>query len=171
MTAATTGASGAPVEAARRAADADLAAVADLATELRSGAMRQRGGPLWVVHEALPAPTVAELSARLRDPRVATIVGTLDDVVLAYGLAHLTEVRDGRTLAVIDELLVAEPARAVGLGEAVLAALVAWATDHGALGVDATALPGDRTAKNFFEAAGFTARRLVMHAALRPDET
>ena len=78
-------------------------------------------------------------------------MGTLDDVVLAYGLAHLTTVRDGRTLAVIDELLVAEPARAVGLGEAVLAALVAWAADHGALGVDATALPGDRTAKNFFE--------------------
>ena len=99
------------------------------------------------------------------------MVGTLDDVVLAYGLAHLTIVRDGRTLAVIDELLVAAPARAVGLGEAVLDALVGWATEHGALGVDATALPGDRTAKNFFESAGFTARRLVMHTSLTPDDT
>ena len=63
------------------------------------------------------------------------MVGTLDDVVLAYGLGHLTTVRDdGRTLAVIDELLVAEPARAVGLGEAVLGALVAWAADHGCPG-------------------------------------
>lgn len=145
--------------------------MAALAAELRASTAAQRGGPLWAVHEALPAPTVDELAARIGDPTLATIVGTLDDVVLAYGLAHLTTVRDDRTLAVIDELLVTEPARAVGLGEAVLAALVAWAADHSALGVDATALPGDRLAKNFFEAAGFTARRLVMHSSLSRHET
>ena len=33
-------------------------------------------------------------------------------------------------------------------------------------GVDATALPGHRQAKNFFERAGFTARLLVMHHAV-----
>ena len=166
-----TGPSTAPAEAARAASEADLPAVAELAAELRRATADQRGGPLWAVYEALPGPTVPDLSARLADPRQATVVGTLDDVVLAYGLARLTVVRDGRTLAVIDELLVTEPARAVGLGEAVLDALVAWAADHGALGVDATALPGDRTAKNFFESAGFTARRLVMHTSLSPDET
>lgn len=165
-----TGASGAAVEAARIATTADLAAIAQLASELRRAAAGQRGGPLWTVSEALPEPTAERLGERLADPQLATIVGTLDDVVLAYGLAHLTTVRDGRTLAVIDELLVAEPARAVGLGEAVLAALVAWSTDSGALGVDATALPGDRTAKNFFESAGFTARRLVMHTDLDPHQ-
>lgn len=166
-----TGASTAPVEAARSAVDADLPAVAELAAELRRSTADQRGGPLWAVHESLPPPTTADLAARLSDPGLATVVGTLDDVVLAYGLAHLTTVRDDRTLAVIDELLVAEPARSVGLGESVLAALVAWAADHDALGIDATALPGDRTAKNFFEAAGFTARRLVMHSSLSPNET
>jgi GNAT superfamily N-acetyltransferase len=166
-----TGASTAPVEAARPATVEDLPAVAELAAELRASTAGQRGGPLWSVYEALPAPTADELSARLTDPSLATIVGTLDGVVLAYGLAHLTTVRDTRTLAVIDELLVAEPARAVGLGEAVLGALVAWAAARGALGVDATALPGDRTAKNFFEAAGFTARRLVMHSSLSPRAT
>lgn len=145
--------------------------MAALAAELRASTADQRGGPLWAVYEALPAPTADDLADRLGDAGQATIVGTLDDVVLAYGLAHLTTVRDERVLAVIDELLVAEPARAVGLGEAVLGALVAWATEHGALGVDATALPGDRTAKNFFESAGFTARRLVMHTGLRTDET
>ena len=165
-----TGASPAPVEAARPATPADLPAVAELAAELRRSTADQRGGPLWAVHEALEGPTAADLATRLADPMQATVVGTLDDVVLAYGLAHLTEVRDGRTLAVIDELLVTEPARAVGLGEAVLGALVAWAADHGALGIDATALPGDRQAKNFFEAAGFTARRLVMHSSLSPKD-
>jgi GNAT superfamily N-acetyltransferase len=166
-----TGASTAPAEAARAATAADLPAVAELAAELRRATAEQRGGPLWAVYEALPGPTAEDLAARLTDPEQAVVVGTLDDIVLAYGLAHLATVRDGRTLAVIDELLVAEPARTVGLGEAVLGALVVWATEHGALGVDATALPGDRTAKNFFESAGFTARRLVMHTSLRPDET
>jgi GNAT superfamily N-acetyltransferase len=166
-----TGASTAADEAARPATADDLPAIADLAAALRTGTADQRGGPLWTVYEALPEPTVEHLAARLADPALATIVGTLDDVVLAYGLAHLETVRDGRTLAVIDELLVAEPARSVGLGEAVLAALVAWSTTQGALGVDATALPGDRTAKNFFESAGFTARRLVMHTTLSNDET
>ena len=165
-----TGASTAPVEAARPATPADLPAVAELAAELRRSTADQRGGPLWAVHEALPGPTADDLAARLADPDRATVVGTLDDVVLAYGLAHLTTVRDGRPLAVVDELLVAEPARAVGLGEAVLGALVAWATAKGALGVDATALPGDRKAKNFFESAGFTARRLVMHTSLSPND-
>jgi GNAT superfamily N-acetyltransferase len=165
-----TGASTAPVEAARAATPADLPAVAELAAELRRANADQRGGPLWTVYEALPGPSAADLEGRLADPTQATLVGTLDDVVLAYGLAHLTTVRDGRTLAIIDELLVTEPARAVGLGATVLAALVAWAADHGALGIDATALPGDRTAKNFFESAGFTARRLVMHSSLSPEE-
>lgn len=144
--------------------------MAELAAELRRSTADQRGGPLWAVFEALPGPTAAELADRLSDPQQATVVGTLDEVVLAYGLAHLTTVRDGRTLAVIDELLVTDAARAVGLGATVLAALVAWSADHGALGIDATALPGDRTAKNFFEAAGFTARRLVMHSSLTPHE-
>ena len=33
-------------------------------------------------------------------------------------------------------------------------------------GVDATALPGDRLTKNFFESNGFTARLLIMHRRL-----
>jgi GNAT superfamily N-acetyltransferase len=163
--------SGSPAvhEAARPATDADLPAVALLAAELRARLVDQRGGPLWTAHEALPAPTEANLAARLTDPALATLVGTLDDVVLGYALGHLHPLPDGRTLAVVDELLVTEPARAVGLGETLLGAVTTWATAAGALGIDASALPGDRLAKNFFESAGFTARRLVMHRSLAPD--
>lgn len=156
----------APDETARPATVDDLPAVAALAAELRSDLAGQRGGDLWASHEALPAPTEASLALRLADPALTTLVGTLDGVVLGYALGHLSALADGRTLAVVDELLVAEPARAVGLGEVLLGALTDWATGAGALGLDATALPGDRQAKNFFEAAGFTARRLVMHRSL-----
>jgi hypothetical protein len=48
-------------------------------------------------------------------------------------------------------------------------ALVEHCTVHGCVGVDATALPGHRAAKNFFETNGFTARALAMHRPLAPD--
>ena len=153
-------------EAARPATVADLPAVVGLAAALRAGASEQRGGALWLAHDAHPAPTVDGLTATLADPDALVLVGTLDDHVLAYALAHTELLDDGRRLGVVDELLVDEPARAVGLGEALLAELERWARSAGCLGLDATALPGDRTAKNFFEAAGFTARRLVMHRPL-----
>ena len=48
--------------------------------------------------------------------------------------------------------------------------LVAWAQERGAVGIDALALPGDRHTKNFFETFGLTARALVVHRDLRPDD-
>jgi hypothetical protein len=45
----------------------------------------------------------------------------------------------------------------------VMSELIAWCRAHGCTGVDVMALPGHRAAKNFFEEAGFTARKLVMH--------
>ncbi len=156
----------APDEAARPATPADLDEIEALAAAFRTELELQRGGPLWAAHDALAAPDTRSLTSRLDDPSRVTVVGTLDGVVLAYGLGHLETLTDGRALAVVDELFVAEPARAVGLGECVLAHLVAWSRAAGAFGIDATALPGDRQAKNFFESAGFTARRLVMHHRL-----
>ncbi len=157
----------APEESARPATPEDLSLVVALAAVLRTGMTAQRGGPLWAAHDALAPLTITSLAARSADPNLATIVGTLDGHVLAYGLAHLEPITRGHgTVGVIDELFVAEPARAVGLGETLLAALVTWCRESRCTGIDATALPGDRQAKNFFEAAGFKARRLVMHTDL-----
>ena len=157
----------APAESARPATADDLPAIVALATDLRTHLSAERGGPLWSTHDALAPPSVHQLAERLANPELATIVGTLDGHVLAYGLAHLEPLARGNgLLGVIDELYVAEPARAVGLGETLLGALVSWCTDAHCVGIDATALPGDRQAKNFFEAAGFKARRLVMHTDL-----
>ncbi|MEP6622993.1 MAG: GNAT family N-acetyltransferase [Acidimicrobiia bacterium] len=157
----------APEEAARPATADDLPQIIALAGQLRDDMTAQRGGPLWAAHDALAPLTVTALTVHATDPMLATLVGTLDGHVLAYGLAHLEPITRGEgTLGVIDELFVDEPARAVGLGETLLAALVTWCRESGCTGIDATALPGDRQAKNFFEAAGFKARRLVMHTDL-----
>jgi hypothetical protein len=48
--------------------------------------------------------------------------------------------------------------------------LVAFCATRGCTGIDALALPGHRTTKNFFEGFGFTARALVMHRELDRHE-
>ncbi len=137
-----------------------------LAAALRTELADHRGGALWIAHDALGPLDESAVRARLGRSDLATYVGTLDDQILGYGLAH-TEPVGADTLAVIDEISVTDDARAVGLGETLLDALVAWAADRDTIGIDATALPGDRQAKNFFEAHGFTARRLIMHRKAR----
>jgi GNAT superfamily N-acetyltransferase len=158
----------APEEAARPAGPDDVDAIVALAADLRAELADHRGGALWAAHDGLDPVDADAVRARLDAAHLSTVAGTLDGHVLAYALAHVETLDDGRRLAVIDELFVAEPARTVGLGEIVLRSLVNWAATERCLGIDATALPGDRLAKNFFEAAGFTARRLVMHHPLTP---
>jgi GNAT superfamily N-acetyltransferase len=57
-------------------------------------------------------------------------------------------------------------ARGVGVGTALMDAAVVWCTEKGCATVDAPALPGDRTTKQRFEAAGFTARLLTLSRRL-----
>ena len=57
-------------------------------------------------------------------------------------------------------------ARGVGVGTALMEAGVAWCAERGCDGVDALALPGDRTTKQRLEAAGFTARLLTLSRRL-----
>ena len=64
------------------------------------------------------------------------------------------------------DLFVESEARSVGVGESIADLIVAFCTAAKCVGIDAYALPGARTAKNFFERSGFTARALVMHHKL-----
>jgi GNAT superfamily N-acetyltransferase len=151
------------VEDARVATQADIARVCDLARKLRIALFEERGGPLWSVREARPEPLEPALSAVLEHDDATVLVGTLEEHVVAYGVAEIEVLRDGSRLGVISEIYVQPEARGVGVGELLVERLVQFCTDAGCLGVDATALPGDRQAKNYFERAGFSARLLVMH--------
>jgi GNAT superfamily N-acetyltransferase len=93
-------------------------------------------------------------------------VGTIDGEVIGYAAAHTDDVGDGLRLGVIDAIFVEEGARGVGVGEALMGELLAWCRERGCFGVDAAALPGHRSTKNFFEGSGFTARLLLMHHRL-----
>ncbi len=103
----------------------------------------------------------------LADPARELVVGTLDGVVVGYGLGRREDLGGGQALGRVEALYVEPPARGVGVGEAVLGRLMDWFAVQGCTGVDALALPGDREAKSFFEGAGFKTRLLIMHRDVR----
>jgi GNAT superfamily N-acetyltransferase len=109
------------------------------------------------------------LARTLDDPGWTVWVGTVDDQIVGYATGRTETLPGGTDLGVVEELFVEPGARGVGVGEALMGALLAWFVDRGCAGVDTVALPGDRLTKNFFESNGFKARLLVMHRALASD--
>ncbi len=158
------------MERCRPAEPDDVPQLAGLARELRAELAAMRGGRLWAAQEAREEPLEARFAAELDDPDTFVIVGLFEDVIVGYGVVVLHTLRDGSRLARITDLFVEEPARAVGVGEALSDGLLAWARERATVGVDVLALPGHRAAKNFFEEQGFTARALIMHRPASPPE-
>lgn len=154
------------MEAARRATLDDVERILALSQALRAELAEQRGGDLWWrTHEPYEHHAPA-LRALLDYDDECVLAGTIDDEVVAYALARIHPLPDGAHLATIGEIFVEPSAREVAVGEALVNAVLAWAEARGCVGVDATALPGNRAAKNFFETHGFVARRLTMHRSL-----
>jgi ribosomal protein S18 acetylase RimI-like enzyme len=158
-------------EAVRPATLDDLPAIVGLVEALRSELTPMRGGRIWAVREARPGRPDEVYAALLTDASACVVVGTLDDVVVGFGVVTIESLADGGKLGVVAEMFVDPEGRAVGVGEAMLEAMVAFCTRENCVGVDAFALPGHRAAKNFFEESGFTARAIVMHHALHNGET
>jgi GNAT superfamily N-acetyltransferase len=157
------------MESTRPAHENDRAACAALLGRALADVGAVRGGAMLVgdttpddlltrwLHDAPPdAPPDAILS-----------VGEFHHAIV--GLAAATTftrrgatVRSGR----VECCYVEEGARGVGVGTALMDSLVAWCTEQGCRDIDALALPGDRHSKQRLEAAGFTARLLVLNRPL-----
>jgi GNAT superfamily N-acetyltransferase len=154
---------------ARPAVLADVPRLAALCRQALAEMAPARGGAVFVQREAQAEPLEERFAAALADPTKAMFAGIFDAVMLGYAAVTDETLRDGSSLAVVTDLYVEPAAREVGVGEALMDALIEWATVRGCAGVDATALPGDRLTKNFFESNGFTARLLIMHRRLEGD--
>lgn len=149
------------MEGARRAVAADVAALVSLVEAEHAELAAQRGGALWVAHAA---PASAErLLAALRASDAVVLAGTVDDVVLGVATARVIDAPGVGSIATLEDLYVEPEAREVGVGAALLNALVQWAIATGCVGVDSVVLPGNRAAKNFFEAHGLVARSITVH--------
>lgn len=153
------------MESVRAAVASDAATLAEFLVALEDELAPMRGGGIWRRRDARTTDS-SSLRTLIEDPTVEVVVGEIDGTAVGFGIMVYEPLADGGALARVTELFVLEPARAVGLGEAVLADLVDRAQRHGCVGIDAPALPGHRAAKNFFEDQGFTARLLTMHREL-----
>ena len=157
-------------EAARRAHPDDVARLAELSRQAHEELQIERGGALWSVREARPEPVDAGLAAAVVDPDALVVAGCYDGVVVGFSSVHIEPLRDGSTLAVLDEIYVEPGARGVAVGEAMMELVLIWCRDRGVRGIDSLALPGTRETKNFFERFGLTARAIVVHRDLRPKD-
>jgi GNAT superfamily N-acetyltransferase len=159
-----------PVALARLAQPADAERCAQLCREALSALQERRGGALFARREtgllakALLRP--GGLSLVVSDSRRRVVVGAVDDVIVGLAVGRVDPVGEA-SLGVVDALYVDPAHRGGGVGHALLDTLMEWFGESGCRSVDATALPGDRETKSFFEAAGFKARLVTMHRSLR----
>jgi GNAT superfamily N-acetyltransferase len=154
-------------EAARPAAAEDVPRLAQLVAEAVAEQAEGRGGRIWSARETRALPADASLAGLVADPDALVLAGTIDGTVVGYAVAVTEQLRTGDRLGVVTDVYVEEGARGVGVGEALLDQVVAWCDAAGCIGIDALALPGNRSTKNFFESFGFTARAIVVHRRLR----
>jgi len=128
-----------------------------------------RGGPLFarrevgLVAKALLRP--GGLARLLADGRRRAFVGTLDDVVVAMAVGRVDIVGEA-SVGIVDGCYVEPRARQMGVGRALVDALVSTFAASGCRGVDVPTLPGDRPSKSLLEGAGFKARLITMHRSL-----
>jgi GNAT superfamily N-acetyltransferase len=153
-------------EGVRPATRDDLPRLVELARSGVAELAPMKGGRIWAARDARHEPLDADLAAVLDDTGQCAVVGTIDEIVIGYGIAHTELLDDGSRLGVVDDIFVESEGRGVGVGELVMGELVGWCRDQGCFGIDAMALPGHRATKNFFEESGFTARLIVMHHML-----
>jgi len=154
------------VESARPANPADLPRIAALAEQVIDELTPTRGGAIWARQAARSRPVDAGLAHALDDPQQLLVVGEVDGTVIGYAAVRIDDLRDGGRLAVLDDLYVEPDARGIGVGEAMMDEVVAWARANDCIGIDSLALPGNRATKNFFESFGLVARAIVVHRRL-----
>jgi GNAT superfamily N-acetyltransferase len=153
------------VEGVREARAADVERCSELLAEAIDSVRSQRGGGALLASQSDTADPRRLVERWRADPACRLLVGTFEDAVVGLGAGSLVDGHGGR-LGRIECCYVEPGARAVGVGQGIIEDLVDWFAHHGCLGVDAVALPGDRSSKQLLEASGFKARLLVLHRSL-----
>ncbi len=149
---------------ARPAGHDDLAILIDLYRGLEAEQVELKD--MWSLADALPEPAEQALAEALEDERTVVYVGEIDEYPFGFSLARIEGLlpqAGGTHIGSVRFIYTDPDARGVGVGEAMINALLDDLRDRGLERFDAHVLPGHRAAKNFFEASGFAARSIVMH--------
>jgi len=160
-------------EAARAGCTDDVDLLVEIAQAHSDAIAGSRGADLMLRREqAFTADELKQvLEAAVEHEHQELVVGTFSGVVFGYGFVRYEMLSDGTTIARLEHLLVDPEARGVGIGEAMMVLILEGASQRGCIGIDSSALPGDRATKNFFESFGLKARQLVVHRSLTAADT
>ena len=156
------------MEEVRSATGGDVERLVELTAAFRSAVAAERGSADTRAADEGGHPPEAShevLAAYVSGPGTTALVGVLDSWTAGAALCRVDDAGGSRR-GVLDVCYVEPGAREVGLGQLLLERSVAWFRAQGCTGVDGTAFPGDREAKQFYESEGFKARLLVMHLPL-----
>lgn len=150
----------------RAATEADIGYLVDLYRDMEAEQVAKK--PIWALTDGLDEPYGAQLSDALERPESWLWIGEIDGVTVGFAWVTIEEMLDragGRRLGRIRLIYTTPDARGVGVGHAVLTQALDTLRAVGISAFDAPAGPGQRAAKNFFEAHGFAARSIVMHSS------
>jgi len=154
------------IENARLAELDDFDVLEKLAVKSVSEMVEKRGGETLDLLNPHRENLREMFSTYFESENSKIVVGTIDEVVVGFGIVEIHKLQDGTPHASVRSLYVEEEARSVGVGESIMNALLKCATERKAVAIDAVALPGDRQTKNFFETHGLVARAITVQRSL-----
>ena len=154
------------MELARPAEAADLDVCAELLATALAGLATMRGGTVLGGRHTPKA--LLERWTSGSGGGAALYVGEFHQAIVGVAAAS-TFTRPGASSPSgrVECCYVEAGARGVGVGTALMEAVVSWCGDRHCQDIDALALPGDRSTKQRLEATGFTARLLTLNRRLR----
>lgn len=153
------------VVSARTAVREDEATILVLGQLARDEAFPERGGELLLLHDNGDIAFDERLQAAHGDDQLV-VVGAIDSVVVGYAIAR-QQSQGGVRSAMIEEIMVHPEARSVGVAAAMLQQVIDWARRGKCDVIESQVLPGNRSAKNFFERVGMVTRKMQVSARLR----
>lgn len=129
-----------------------------LESEARLSLVEFRGGDRLGVEVPLIGTRWA---LALKDRSLHVLVGGLDESVMGYLVARIKD-----RVAIVEQVFVTRDARNLGVGDALVSAIIFWAKSNSFESLDALALPGDRETKNLYERSGLVARLITVTKTL-----
>jgi GNAT superfamily N-acetyltransferase len=148
----------------RPATSADVATIVDLYRIAEAEQTTKK--PIWALTDGLDLSFEDSVERALAADESWVLVGLIDGVIVGFLWATLEDMlsrAEGARIGFI-RLVYTEPeARGVGVGHQMLETIMDQLRTMGIRHFDATAGPGQRATKNFFEGHEFAARSLIMH--------
>ena len=155
----------------REAANADIFRLVSLYRTMEDEQIQRK--PIWALTDGLDERFDMSLFHAISEDESWVLAGEIDGAIVGFLWATIEPMLDragGSRIGRI-RLIYTEPeARGVGVGHEMLTAALTDLRSHGIEHFDAPVGPGQRAAKNFFEAHGFAARSIIMHHADSPAD-